>query len=227
MPQGTPPAAPAPPAPLPPPTVPAPIASDANGTITGATGMVFQVPTTRAEIGALRNMRSELSDQLQSAAGRREELARELATADPGARAGIQSRIDLLDARILKIEADIATTGDLLARSLAGSQDAGSGDVPPFSRFDMELTPIFIVVTLFVLAPIAVAYARGLWRRGSVQRVETVIERENAERLARLEQAVDTIAVEVERISEGQRFVTRLLNESQQRDKALLERGGS
>ena len=32
-------------------------------------------------------------------------------------------------------------------------------------------------------------------------------------RLARLEQAVDSIAVEVERISEGQRFTTRLLTE--------------
>ena len=32
-------------------------------------------------------------------------------------------------------------------------------------------------------------------------------------RLSRLEQAVDAIAVEVERISEGQRFTTRLLSE--------------
>ena len=36
----------------------------------------------------------------------------------------------------------------------------------------------------------------------------------NAEdRLARIEQAVDAIAVEVERISEGQRFTTKLLSE--------------
>jgi hypothetical protein len=32
-------------------------------------------------------------------------------------------------------------------------------------------------------------------------------------RLERIEQAVDTIAIEVERISEGQRFVTRLMAE--------------
>jgi hypothetical protein len=32
-------------------------------------------------------------------------------------------------------------------------------------------------------------------------------------RLARIEQAVDAIALEVERISEGQRFTTRLLSE--------------
>jgi hypothetical protein len=33
------------------------------------------------------------------------------------------------------------------------------------------------------------------------------------ERLARVEQAVESIAIEMERIGEGQRFVTRLLNE--------------
>ena len=33
------------------------------------------------------------------------------------------------------------------------------------------------------------------------------------ERLLRIEQAVDTVAVEVERISEAQRFATRLLGE--------------
>lgn len=37
-------------------------------------------------------------------------------------------------------------------------------------------------------------------------------------RLARLEQAVDAIAVEIERISEGQRFTTRLLADRAQRE---------
>jgi hypothetical protein len=35
------------------------------------------------------------------------------------------------------------------------------------------------------------------------------------QRLARVEQAVEAIAVEIERIGEGQRFVTKLLNESE------------
>jgi hypothetical protein len=40
------------------------------------------------------------------------------------------------------------------------------------------------------------------------------------DRLARLEQAVESIAIEVERISEGQRFTTRLLSERAQADQA-------
>ena len=42
-------------------------------------------------------------------------------------------------------------------------------------------------------------------------------------RLSRLEQAVDAIAVEVERISEGPRFATRLLSE-QARQSSKLSR---
>jgi len=42
-------------------------------------------------------------------------------------------------------------------------------------------------------------------------------------RLSRLEQAVDAIAVEVERISEGQRFTTKLLSE-QARQTSKLSR---
>ena len=37
---------------------------------------------------------------------------------------------------------------------------------------------------------------------------------ESAQRLERLEQGMEAIAIEIERVSEGQRFVTRLLSES-------------
>ncbi|PYO06599.1 MAG: hypothetical protein DMD30_12395, partial [Gemmatimonadetes bacterium] len=38
---------------------------------------------------------------------------------------------------------------------------------------------------------------------------------ETAQRLERLEASVDAIAVEIERVSEGQRFVTKLLSGAQ------------
>lgn len=40
-------------------------------------------------------------------------------------------------------------------------------------------------------------------------------------RLQRIEQAVETMAIEIERISEGQRFVTRLLAEREAQAKSL------
>jgi hypothetical protein len=46
------------------------------------------------------------------------------------------------------------------------------------------------------------------------------------ERLARVEAAVEAIAIEVERISEGQRFTTRLLTEQKQQVPLVLPRPG-
>src|ERR1700733_4191930 len=53
------------------------------------------------------------------------------------------------------------------------------------------------------------------------QRMKTLEKSKNIggasdERLARVEQAVESIAIEIERVSEGQRFVTKLLNDKAQ-----------
>lgn len=48
---------------------------------------------------------------------------------------------------------------------------------------------------------------------------------ETAARMARIENAVESIAVEVERISEGQRFTTRMLSEGAAVPVAVPERG--
>jgi len=181
-----------------------------------------QVPRTAAEVSSLRSQRSELSRQLSSATGRREELARDLEKATSTAnRAGIEARLRLLDERILQIERDISTTGQLLARTPGNI--AVPPPPPPGSRdFNMDLTPIVAILSVFVFAPIAIAYSRRLWRRGG-EKVESALEHENAERLRRLESAVDSIAIEMERVSEGQRFVTKLLAETQGREHARIE----
>jgi hypothetical protein len=46
------------------------------------------------------------------------------------------------------------------------------------------------------------------------------------ERIARIEAAVESIAIEVERISEGQRFTTKLLSEQNQPVQAFLPKPG-
>jgi hypothetical protein len=53
---------------------------------------------------------------------------------------------------------------------------------------------------------IALAFTRRRPRGADVSAVQHI-----AERLDRIEQAVDTIAIEVERISEGQRFTSKLV----------------
>lgn len=186
-----------------------------------ALGVFTQVPRTASEVASLRAQRSELSRQLSSATGRREDLAEELEKATSAAnRAGIEARIRLLDERILQIERDISTTGQLIAR--APGNITVEPPPPRGNRFDMDITGIVAILSVFVFAPIAVAYARRIWKRGG-EKIESALERDNAERLRRLESAVDSIAIEMERVSEGQRFVTKLLAETQGREHARLE----
>jgi hypothetical protein len=69
--------------------------------------------------------------------------------------------------------------------------------------------PILAIACAPIIAigmPIARAYARRLEAKPTAS-----IPSDVAARLERMEQAIDSIAIEVERISEGQRFTTRLL----------------
>ena len=170
-------------------------------------------PLTARDVQALRQRGSELSRQLTSASNRRNQLANSLEDAEGVNRQGIEQRIAQLDQRIMTIEQDIAQNGRLLASappsSLPVSSEVGS---LPFGLNPGQVTGISIVGTIFVLFPLSVAMARNIWRRGSRQAAPAE-SKESAERMERLEQAVDAIAIEIERVSEGQRFVTRLLTE--------------
>lgn len=86
-------------------------------------------------------------------------------------------------------------------------------DIPP-EAVDMAMGFFFTLVTIIIGLPIARAFARRMDRKA----VPPQIPAELTAQLGQLTQAVDAIALEVERISEGQRFATRLLSE--QRDAA-------
>ena len=70
--------------------------------------------------------------------------------------------------------------------------------------------PLGAFVTAIILAigvPLARAYSRRMDSDARNPRIPTEV----TSRLERIEQAVDAVALEVERISEGQRFTTKLL----------------
>ena len=70
------------------------------------------------------------------------------------------------------------------------------------------MIPIVAIFTIFVLAPIAMSISRLLWKRGSLKHV--VQAPDNTQRLEHMEQALDSIAIEMERVFEGQRFAQPL-----------------
>jgi transposase-like protein len=79
---------------------------------------------------------------------------------------------------------------------------------------------VVVMVTIVAVAGTISLLVRTLasaWRDRSRR---TLPQGPSDERLARLEQAVDAIAIEVERMSEGQRFVAKLLAERAEAERA-------
>jgi len=89
-----------------------------------------------------------------------------------------------------------------------------SMSMPPRNdvRFDQPMMEKVGTGLFLLMIPLVVALARRIWVRGS-PRVQPVVDLESSPRLQRLEEAIESIAIEVERIGEAQRFATKLLTE--------------
>jgi hypothetical protein len=74
------------------------------------------------------------------------------------------------------------------------------------------VVPLGAFVCAIILA-IGVPLARAFARKMDADSRNPRLPSEVTDRLERMEQALDSVALEVERISEGQRFTTKLLSE--------------
>jgi hypothetical protein len=184
----------------------------------GADGksQALPIPQTRDEVRALKAQRSQISDQLENVTDRRAGLVRQLSTTGPdAAKSGLESRIQLLDKRILQLESDLATTGQQL--SLASGALVASTEVPPpqsYDNFEEGMVVGGSMVFGFVVVVFAIRRFFGWRRRGKRPAAASRAGDDTTLRLERLENGVDAIAIEIERVSEGQRFVTKLLSDA-------------
>jgi len=96
----------------------------------------------------------------------------------------------------------------------------GPNTIPP-QAVDISIAFFLTVAAIIIGLPLARAFARRMDRRGGTAPISNEI----ASQLNHLNQAVDAIALEVERISEGQRFTTRLLSEERDRARQTLPSG--
>ncbi len=80
------------------------------------------------------------------------------------------------------------------------------------------------LAVLFTVGAILVPVARAVVRKIDADRRHAALPEDSAARIARMEAALESVAIEVERISEGQRFVTKLLAERRD-DRPLLPGG--
>ncbi len=162
---------------------------------------------------AAKAQRSELRSQVRRLEEQRSDLARDLGreSTPEAAKPGLQARIAEIDARISATDGLLAQAD--LAVAKAAAVPGAVVEPPPFQRNGPpeEVFAIPIVFTIFVLAPIAIAYARRIWKRGAT--VIAPIPNEVRQRLDQLGDAVESIAIEVERIAEAQRFVSKVMSE--------------
>ena len=206
-------------APLAPAVAQAPVAGQAT-TVAGAD---VAVPAAATYLGA-RNMRDELRSQRDALVSQRHGYMRELE--DHGevggqAVAGMQQRIGQIDARIADMDKLIATADAQVAQ--AAALPGAVIDEPRFER-DGPPREVFIFIPLLlavVFVPMSIAMARRIWKRSSTKVAE--FPREIMDRLSRLEQMGEATSLEIERIGEGQRFVTKLLTERPDRIGAGIE----
>lgn len=178
---------------------------------------VDQVPRTADEVQAIRIKLRDLRSSLQDAAERRQNIARQLRGMDDRAAKGVEDRLQVLDSRIVQIEKDITTNGELLKNAPAAALLAGTTQEPDPDKILAEISdkiiPLVAILSVFVFAPFAITISRFIWKRSIPSSRRAVPDQASSQRLEQLQQSVDTIAIEVERISEGQRFTTKLLSE--------------
>lgn len=163
---------------------------------------------------AFRDQREILGDQLGDLNRQRQDLVRELSDAGTpsAAKPGLENRIKALDTRIANLDQQIAQSD--LAVAQAAAVPGATTQPPRPSRNgpdpDMVVGLSFLMAFVFVI-PISIAYARRIWRRSA--KTEVTLPPQMVERMESLEHGMEAIALEVERIGEGQRFLTQALQE--------------
>jgi hypothetical protein len=179
----------------------------AAGTRTGA--------SAPAIYEGFKAQRRELSNQLEELESTRRDISSQLEQlpASSPERKGLETRMTDVDSRIATVDQMLASNAAQIATA---SAVPGAVVEPPQIIRNGPPEEAYVVGTIFMfvfLLPISIAFARRIWRRSAA--VVTSFPREIADRLSRMEQAVEATAVEVERIGEGQRFLTRLFTEGE------------
>lgn len=164
---------------------------------------------------AAEHQRDELGNQMERLKDERRDIANRLGSEEPAPsaadKAGLEKRLTAIDARIEQVDNQIAAAD---AQVAAAAAIPGAIVEPPPHVREGPPEEVFVLGGIFMfvaIMPISIAYARRIWRRSSA--AVAALPHDIVERFTQIDQAVESIAVEVERIGEGQRFITRVLSE--------------
>jgi hypothetical protein len=91
----------------------------------------------------------------------------------------------------------------------------------PFLALD-NVKDVILAAIVFMGTPLSIAAARLIWKRsGGTPSADGEL-RHMSHRIDEVQRSIDSMAVEIERIAEGQRYTSKLLTE---RDKTALPGG--
>jgi hypothetical protein len=130
-----------------------------------------------------------------------------------------QQGLAQLDVQLAGARAELAAVQKQLAKLAAPEAPKAFTSQPPFPppdpRFLDKINPnaAFILLALGLIIPMSIALARRLGRRPSPPPPSVAPEVIIA-RLDRMDQALDAIAIEMERVAESQRFMAKMMAEN-------------
>ena len=161
----------------------------------------------------LRDQRSVLGDQVNELQRMRSNLVRQLNTETQTAatKSSLEKRIASVDERIADVDKQIAKSDQAVATAAAVPGATVRPPDPPRRGVPEEVFVLSGIFMVIVLLPLSVALARRIWRSSSKSQVS--LTPELSQRMESMERGVEAIAIEVERIGEGQRYVTNSLRE--------------
>ena len=103
--------------------------------------------------------------------------------------------------------------GNVVLTQGANTTTIPLNDVVPTGMVQMSWALAASVIAVFIGWPIARAVARYVDRRGRAVRADNMLEVQLQQRFDAMERNIDTVAVEMERLSEAQRFTSKLLEQ--------------
>lgn len=221
-----------------PPPPPAPPSGGQDVSIRiGGGGISLTGPAANAEVAKLQAQVQVLRQRAQTKKDELGDVATEfIKYPSDGIPAVLTQRHDAVQRQLAGIEKDLAAAeAKLTDLGVAPSAEGSSGEATTVQVSAPDLAKdlpdnvagVVVAVTfiVFIGFPLALAFVRRLWKRGTPERPGAAA-REDAERLRRIETAVEAMAIELERISEGQRFVTKVMSETSGGAPALPAGGG-
>ena len=166
------------------------------------------------ELQALRQHRSELQLRLSDIQVQLDQLKEQKAMAGPKDKLRFNQPIAELTHQQTMVQLDYDATMGSMERLRAAQAPVVANTIqhvrlPRVTRQEAEKAGVGAFLLMF---PLVIALARRIWVRSSAP-VHQTVDLESSPRLQRLEEAIEAISIEVERIGEGQRFATRLLSE--------------